>query len=203
MINVNGTFELADVKAANALHARAGRLATWLGYLIEGGLVLILLVAIVLAFLGSAPWWYVLYPAFILGFMVLFRFYIRPSQIARSYNQHKELSSPFEMELTEAGYSIKNSYGSSTMPWKDFAKWKEDQQMILLYRTDAMFNMIPKRLLPEEGQVQFILEQLRRNNVKEASQVRNPMRIILWTILVILLLLVVVINFYISFQSAH
>jgi hypothetical protein len=75
--------------------------------------------------------------------------------------------------------------------------------VILLYRTDNMFNMLPKRLLQEAAQVQYIHENLRQNNVKEASQVRNPVRTILWGLVVILLLLVVVINVYLIIQSAH
>jgi hypothetical protein len=203
MIKVNGKFELADLKAAQALHARSGRLVTWLGYVMLGVMLLIFIGGIVLALLGSLPWLTALIPAFILGFLALFQFYLKPYQITRSYDQHKELSSPFELELTDEGYSITNSYGSGKIPWKDFAKWKEDQKVILLYRTDNMFNMVPRRLLQEAAQIQYIHEQLRRNNVKEASRVRNPVRMVLWGLVVILLLLVVIINVYMIIQNVR
>ncbi len=203
MVTINGKFELADLKAAQALHARAGRLVTWLGFLMLGVIILFLVGGILLALLGSLPWSIIIFPALILGFLAFFQFYLRPYQITRSYNQHKELSSPFELEITDEGYSIKNSYGTGKIPWKDFAKWKEDQQVILLYRTDNMFNMVPKRLLQEAAQVQYIHEKLSQNNVKEASQVRNPVRTILWTLVLILLLLVVVLNVYMIIQNVR
>jgi hypothetical protein len=203
MVTINGKFELEDVKAAQALHARTGRLVTWLGYLMLGIMILLLVGGLVLALMGSLPWTTILIPAFFLGFLAFFQFYLRPYQITRAYNQHKELSSPFVMELTDEGYSLKNSYGSARIPWKDFAKWKEDQKVILLYRTDIMFNMVPKRLLQDDAQVQYIHEKLRQNNVKEASQVRNPVRTILWGIVVIMLLAVVAFNVYMIIQNGR
>jgi hypothetical protein len=156
---------------------------------------------IVLAATGRQTWNYLLFPAFILFFLALYRFYLRPYQIARSFDQNKELSSPFEMELTEEGYSISNSYGSGRIPWKDFAKWKEDKQIILLYRTDNMFNMVPKRLLHDGTDVQYILDQLRLNNVKVAGSARNPVRTVLLVILAVLFLAVMVLFGYMTVRN--
>jgi hypothetical protein len=201
MVTLKGKFELADVKAAQNLHARSSRLITWVGYYLIGLIVLVFIGEVVLTAMRLLTWTYLLFPAFILGFLALYRFYLRPYQITRSFNQNKELSSPFEMELTDEGYGISNSYGSGKIPWKDFAKWKEDKQIILLYRTDNMFNMIPKRLLHDETEVQHILEMLRQNNVPVASKARNPVRTALWVVLAVLLLLVVILIGYMTIRN--
>jgi len=189
------------VKAAQNLHARQGWLVTWLGYCMLALVALAFIGEIVLAAMGLLAWTYVLYPAVILGFLALYRFYLRPYQVNRSYAQNKELSSPFEIELTDEGYGISNTYGSGKIPWKDFAKWREDDQVILLYRTDNMFNMIPKRLLQDETEAQYILEMLRQNNVPAASNARNPVRTAVWIVVAVLLLLVVLIIAYMTIRN--
>ena len=201
MVKLKGKFELTDVMAAQSLHTRSNRVVTWVGNYLLGLLVLIFIAEIVLAATGRLTWTYLLYPALILGFLALYRFYLRPYQITRAYNQHKELSSPFEMKLTDEGYAITNSYGSGKIPWKDFAKWKEDKQIILLYRTDNMFNMVPRRLLNDETEAQYILEQLKLNNVKPASQIHNPVRTALWVVMAVLLILVLLLIGYMTVRS--
>jgi hypothetical protein len=200
MVNLNGKFELADLKAAQDLHARPGRWARWGLFLVLGALGLLLILGIIFGLMGSISWSTIIYPIFLLGFLALFWFVLRPYQITRSYKQHKELSSPFEMELSDEGYSIKNSYGSGKIPWKDFAKWKADKKIILLYRTDNMFNMVPRRLLQDESQAQYVIDQLRQNNVKEASQVRNPVRTVAWAVVAVLLLVVMALLVYINIR---
>jgi hypothetical protein len=201
MVTLKGKFELADVKAAQSLHARPDRWVTWAGYGLLGLIALAFIAEIVFAAMGRLSWTYVLYPAILLGFLVLYRFYLRPYQITRSYNQHKELSSPFEMQLTDEGYAITNSYGSGKIPWGDFAKWRADDQVILLYRTDNMFNMVPKRLLHSDTEAKYILEMLHQNNVPSASQARNPVRTVLWVVLSVLILVVVVLIGYMTIRN--
>jgi len=191
MVSIKGKFELADLQAAQNLHAMPGKWA-WVGIFALLGLFgLLLLAGIVLGIQGRVSWWLVIYPVFVVGFLALFWFVLRPAQITRAYKQHKELSSPFEMELTDEGYAIQNSYGQGKIPWQDFAKWKADKNIILLYRTDNMFNMVPTRLLQGEAEVRYVLNQLRQNSVKEASLVKNPVRTIsralVWVLVVVII----------------
>jgi hypothetical protein len=191
MVSLKGKFELADLKAAQDLHARTSKFARWMIIILVGVLALFIITGAVFALKNSMSWTFLTFPVLILGFLALYRYWLRPYQIKRVYTQHKELASPFEMELTEDGYNIKNDYGAGKIPWGDFAKWKEDQKIILLYRTDNMFNMVPKRLLADETQAQYVIEQLKLNHVKEASQVRNPVRTVLWSMVAVLVILVI------------
>jgi hypothetical protein len=191
MVGFKGKYELADLKAAQNLHAMPGKWARVGLFALLGLFVLLLLAGSVLASMGGISWWLIIYPLFIVGFLLLYWFVLRPAQIARAYKLHKELSSPFEMKLTEEGYAIQNSYGQGKIPWKDFAKWKADKNMILLYRTDNMFNMIPRRLLQGNEETEYILDQLRQAGVKEASQVRNPgktlSRALVWVLVLVII----------------
>jgi len=192
MVSLKGKYELADLQAAQDLHARTGKFMQWTFAILLGVLGLFVVAGVVFALMNRISWLVVIYPAFILGFLALYRYWLRPYQIKRAYTQHKELSSPFEMDLTDEGYGIKNDYGSGKIPWKDFLKWKVDKKIILLYRTDNMFNMVPRRLLADESQAQYIIDLLKQNNVKEASQVRSPVRTILWAVILALLALLLV-----------
>jgi hypothetical protein len=199
MVTIKGKYEIADLKAAQNLHARMGRLARAAFYFMIGAMILVVLFGVWFLTKGSTlGWTFVVFPSVVGGFMAAYWYWLRPYQITRSYNQHKELASPFEIELNEEGYSIKNSYGSGKVPWKDFTKWKVDDKIFLLYRTDTMFNMIPRRLLQDEADVQYLLNQLRENNVKESYLVRNPVmslsRIIVWLLMGIAIIVVIYLN---------
>lgn len=191
MVSLKGQYELEDVKAAQDLHARSGVFMQWVAYVLIGVLALFVVTGVVFALMHKGTWTVVIYPAFILAFLGLYRYWLRPSTIARAYRQHKDLASPFEMELNDEGYSIQNEYGSGKTPWKDYIKWKADAKMILLYKSDNMFNMVPRRLLSEVGQAEYIFDQLAKNNVKEAAQKRNPARTVLWVVILALAVVLV------------
>jgi hypothetical protein len=200
MVNLNGKYELADLKAAQNLHAMPGKGTKVVLAFLLGIFVMLTVGAIVLAALGRLAWLLAIYPVFIVGVMALFWFVLRPAQIARIYRQHKELSSGFEMELDDDAYNIKNAYGSGRIPWKDFLKWKEDGKIILLYRSENMFNMVPKRLLAGEAQARYVIEQLEKNGVKEASQVKNPITRTLRLVVYVLLFVVIFIAIYLNLR---
>jgi hypothetical protein len=198
MISILGKYELADLKAAQNLHAMPGKGTRLLLAFLLGLFTFLVVGAVILAVQGRISWVLAIYPIFIAGFVALFWFVLRPAQIARIYRQHKELSSNFEMELTDEAYSIKNDYGSGRIPWKDFAKWKENDRMILLYRSENMFNMVPRRLLADDSQAQYVLDRLQQNGVKEASKVKNPItqitRWVLYGALVVVIILAIYLN---------
>ena len=164
MIQINGQYELADFKKAQALHARRGRLATWGVYYVIGLMALITGVGGVLAIMGRFPWSYVLISALVLGAFVIVRFVVVPRQLTRVFTQQKDLSAPFEMTLTDQEFSMRNEFGASHLPWDSFVKWKEDKEMLLLYRSDVMFQMLPKRLLHSDGELGYVLSRLRQTN---------------------------------------
>ena len=82
------------------------------------------------------------------------------------FAQQKELHLPFKIQISETGVYFENSLSQTTRPWNMFTKWKEDQKIMVLYHSDLMFSMLPKRLLTTEI-IDFVREQLKKNNVPE------------------------------------
>lgn len=195
MIQIKGQYDFADFKKAQKLHSQQSRLSTWIGYYVIGVLVLATFGGGVLAITGLLPWSIEVYPALFLGVYVLFQFVVIPHQLARVFNQQKDLSAPFEMELNDHEFSLKNQFGASHLPWNNFVKWKENKDILLLYRSDIMFNLLPKRLFRNEGELQYVLEKLRQNNVPVANRVRNSFQMVAVVVLIIVAIVVLLFQF--------
>jgi hypothetical protein len=181
MVKITGQYQLTDYLAAQHLHARQNlRLGA-----IMVILVLIFLVELALSALQVLPWSLTVAAAFLVAIMALYLYVMRPAQLKRLFGQQKELSRPFEMELTDEGYGFSNSYGSARIPWKDYVKWREGKDIFLLYSADNMFTMIPKRLLQTDADAQFVRDQLARNGVPTRTRTRSmdAFRIIIWLVL--------------------
>jgi hypothetical protein len=169
MIKITGQYQLTDYLAAQHLHARQNlRLGA-----IMVILVLIFLVELALSALQALPWSLTVTAAFLVAIMALYLYVLRPAQLKRLFNQQKELSSPFEMELTDEGYGFSNAYGSGRFPWKDFAKYQEGPDIFLLYRADNLFNMLPKRLLETDVDARFVRDRLIQNGVPTKTRNRS------------------------------
>lgn len=69
------------------------------------------------------------------------------------------------MELSDQGLSISDQYENALIPWNNFIKWEEGKELILLYRLYMVFQMPPKRLFNKETDLQYLREQLVRNNI--------------------------------------
>ena len=176
MVQVKGQYQLADYQAAQRLHAQGNRLARAAGYVILGVISLLALVSLFLALTGKTPWTGVIIPVLLPVFWVLIQYVLLPRQVARVFAQQKDLSAPFEIGLDDEGFRLENQFGSSRVPWQDFAKWKQNGELLLLYRSDVAFHMLPKRFLPNPADAEFVVDRLRAHNVPHASQVRNPVQ---------------------------
>lgn len=169
MVRLTGQYTLADFKAAQGLHRRQGRLTTWAMALAMGSLGAVTLSGLLLALMGQLPWMGALFPALLLGFWALFHFVLLPRQLVRLFTQQKELSIPFQIEVSDEAFDFRNQYGSSHIPWEDFTKWKGDDAMLLLYRSDMLFHMIPRRLFQQPDDEAYLMAQLRSHAVPLAG----------------------------------
>jgi hypothetical protein len=101
------------------------------------------------------------------------------------------------MELSGEGLSVSNSKGSALIPWNNFLKWAEGKEMVLLYRSYIMFQMLPKRLFASESDLQYLREQLTRNNVPEAGQANKRIsvnRLVVYIFLFIAIIAMLYVN---------
>lgn len=88
----------------------------------------------------------------IIGFVVV-RFFYMPWKAKRVFRQQKSLQYPFEFAWDGESFITRNEKGNSNTPWSDYTKWRENQQMFLLYHSDVMFQMVPKRAFPDDTSV--------------------------------------------------
>ena len=107
-----------------------------------------------------------LFPAIFAIVIPLYRFVLLPKLTKKIFNQQKELQAPFEMEFTDTNLVVSNEFGNAIRPWKNFIKWKENEELIILYHSDVMFTIIPKRLLTDLQQLETIKSYITKNGIK-------------------------------------
>lgn len=76
----------------------------------------------------------------------LFALYCGTARDARRvFNQQKDLHEPFKAVLTEEGFHYSSETGNLFLKWVDFHKYRIGKKMILVYQSDALMRMFPKR----------------------------------------------------------
>ena len=196
MVQIKGQYTLDDFQKAQQLHARQGAASygTRVFLVLIAGLFYLSLVILVLV--GRLLWPYLLAPLALLLVFLLFQYVYRPYMFGRTFKKHKDLSAPFEMQLSGEGLSVSNPKGSAQIPWTNFIKWAEGREMILLYRSYIMFQMLPKRLFASASDLQYLREQLINNHVPDAAKAaqrisRNRMLVYIFLFIAILAMLYV------------
>lgn len=89
---------------------------------------------------------------FLLWYTSYFLLYLR-WRCKKIYNQQKSLHTPTEAEWDSENIEFIHSSGHAKMRWSDFAKFKESNDLIMLYHSDALFSFIPKSSFNSEEQM--------------------------------------------------
>ncbi len=84
-------------------------------------------------------------------YLGIYFFVVIPWRTNRSYRQNRFLDHKDEYRIDETGIHTKSDLGTSDMPWDHFHKWKESKRLLLLYPTDTMYLLFPRRLFDAEG----------------------------------------------------
>jgi hypothetical protein len=79
------------------------------------------------------------------------RFIYVPWKTRRVYRQQKSLQREFTLSWNADGVQSKNANGEYSVSWSDFIRWKENDRLYLLYLSDIMFSMVPKRAFDSEA----------------------------------------------------
>jgi hypothetical protein len=85
-----------------------------------------------------------------------------PRRARRIFAQQKNLQRPFELRWDDDALCGASERGSSNTPWSDYLKSAQDDRIILLYLSDVMFQMVPKRCFGEPAQLEAFLACTRR-----------------------------------------
>lgn len=97
---------------------------------------------------------------FVFFFPVLMNLLFTGSSARKTFRQQKSLHSPIHFSWSDAGLHARTCTVDGTTPWDHYVKWRENASTILLYHSDRLFQLIPKRALSPE-QVASIAGYLR------------------------------------------
>jgi hypothetical protein len=170
-MKIKGQLQWTDYLAAQLLHMQASGFVRAVQYGSIALMVLASLTTLFLFFVGQFEGSIIyIFPVFILIIIFpLYRYVFLPNRIEKLFTQQKELSLPFEFEFTEAGMHTSNELGNSTRPWTYFTKWKENKELIMIYHSDVLFNIVPKRFFAEAQQIETLKSFLEKNKVPKAG----------------------------------
>ncbi len=100
--------------------------------------------------------------------VVLGRLVFLPINSRKQFSQRKDLGLPLSYTVEPSFISVTTKNGFSKMPTADFLKWSENSKSVLLYRSDNMFNFIPKRAIDDAFHAALI-DELARARVPKAG----------------------------------
>jgi hypothetical protein len=70
--------------------------------------------------------------------------------------------------VSEAGLHFSTEGMAGTKPWTDYLRWKEGKDVILIYMSDDLYQMMPKRFFASDADLQAFREYLSQR-VKSAA----------------------------------
>jgi hypothetical protein len=142
-----GQLQVGDYLAAQRVHRHKRGLKRALGFAFMIWYVA-LIVASAIATAGDSRWGITLSILVAVGLVYLVqRFLLLPRRSRRIFGQQRNLQVPFRIEFSDVGVAARSETTISNHPWDHYLKWKEDPEYFLLYHSDVMFLILPKRFL--------------------------------------------------------
>jgi hypothetical protein len=171
MNTVQITYTAEDYVAASRLHARASYLSKralrplLILWLIYSALALVIIhdwsVRTIALSVGGAA---LVTIGVALGIVILNAF-ILPRRSRRLFAQQRALHAEFTIAWDADSFSLEATTGSGRHGWGDFIRAAENREIILLFQSDMLFNMLPKRAL-SDAQIADIRAALIAHSVK-------------------------------------
>lgn len=94
---------------------------------------------------------------FLAGFSVFlvlvlgFKWFVQmPRRTRKNFRQQAEVQKEMTCSLEEEHFSMEHANGSLRKPWSEFRKWRHSEDLILLYPTDLVYFVIPRRCLTDD-----------------------------------------------------
>lgn len=160
-MNFSGTYTANDLISANWVHLQPRRSVGIAGLIL---LVLALLSSWMLFFTSiarGAEWTRWVIPGGLLYLGLTFGVGI-PYKCRRAYKQRKDLQRLCNYSASDAGLAFSSEGVAGTKPWTDYLKWKEGSKVFLIYMSDQLYQVMPKRFFSSESDVDAFRELLSR-----------------------------------------
>ena len=97
---------------------------------------------------------------FVVGILVGIRFLL-PWRSRRIFKQQKGLQRPHTITWNDDCMTYESEQATARTPWTDFILWRENDVLFMLYFSEVMFRMIPKRAFLGDDSVTSFRELLR------------------------------------------
>lgn len=112
-------------------------------------------VLLLMAFYGRIPPW-IIYTAVGIGVpltLVLVILVLAPMEARKHFRQLSHLQDEVRFELDESGISFETDRGNAHYQWSDFHRWVLTKNHLLLFLSDAVSMIVPRRALSESEDV--------------------------------------------------
>lgn len=163
VVQVQGRVSWSEYLRAQYLHLRPRPLLerVGLGIVVVG----ISVVAVVLwrALRGSPPSHFPYLLVTSLVYLALYFLVFVPWRARALFRRQKVLDGPFRILADSSGLAISSEIGEIRMPWAALRKWKESQRLFLIYHSDSLFHLVPKRLFTTSEQLDAFRGLLHRH----------------------------------------
>ena len=75
-----------------------------------------------------------------------------PRRAEKIYDQQASLRATYTYTWDESGLSVSSENGHASRPWSDYVKLLENDQLLLLYHSDIMFEIFPRSWFSSQEQ---------------------------------------------------
>jgi hypothetical protein len=144
----------ADYLAAIRLHRRGIKKVLWtvgsiLCYFVGGGVFLVYAPA------EQAYWAYIIFGVGVglAIFTTWMQFIGIPRGARRRFGEQKGLARQYTLSWNDEKLTLDGHDLHAGIPWTDFLKWCEDDQLFLLYSSRLQFRILPKRSFPDQATI--------------------------------------------------
>jgi hypothetical protein len=134
---------------------------------------------------------------FVFSFFSIYQYYIIPKKWEKEYKNFKAIHIPIEVEINENEITIRNELLNYQQAWSNYAKWMEDNEIILLFEKNDKVLFIPKRILNDEEK-NYIHSIIGKNNIPLRKPRVGPQvkLLLLMVIIAILIAYIIYSNIY-------
>jgi hypothetical protein len=163
--NMKAEFKIAfqDYIDARRLSVRPRKGLRILAYVLLGAVVLFIAYSVYDDFFlgGTDRSWLV--PVGVIIYLAFHRYFIVPRSARRIYEQQKSLHEPFTLEFSEDEFNLVSPSGNSRIKYAALHKWKMNDQVILLYHSDVIYNLLPARVFSSAEEKAVFVKSLKKH----------------------------------------
>ena len=152
--DMNLTIQLTPedyVQACN-INMRPRPVLKWAGYLLLALAAFAVVISLLFAVSGGEGFFIPVFLVFMLAYFAFLFLFLVPRRVRKIFWQQKAMQIPYSYTVTDEAVMTKSEISEEKLPWNHFIKWKEGKNLFVIYHSDVMFRMVPKRcfMSPEE-----------------------------------------------------